>query len=55
MRQPGSSVKPMVYLTALEMGISPNQMISNSELSIQVGDKLWEPEIRAAISAGRCR
>jgi penicillin-binding protein 1A len=44
MRQPGSSVKPMVYLTALEMGISPNQMISNSELSIQVGDKLWEPE-----------
>jgi penicillin-binding protein 1A len=44
MRQPGSSVKPMVYLTALEEGISPNQMISNSELSIQVGNQLWEPE-----------
>jgi penicillin-binding protein 1A len=44
MRQPGSSVKPMVYLTALEAGISPNQMISNSELSIQVGNSLWEPE-----------
>jgi len=44
MRQPGSSVKPMVYLTALEAGISPNQMISNSELSIQVGNTLWEPE-----------
>ena len=44
MRQPGSSIKPMVYLTALEEGISPNQMISNSELSIQVGNTLWEPE-----------
>jgi penicillin-binding protein 1A len=44
MRQPGSSVKPMVYLTALEQGISPNQMISNSELSIQVGNQVWEPE-----------
>jgi penicillin-binding protein 1A len=44
MRQPGSSFKPMVYLTALEAGISPNQMISNSELSIQVGNTLWEPE-----------
>ena len=44
MRQPGSSVKPMVYLTALEAGISPNQMISNSELSITVGNEVWEPE-----------
>ena len=44
MRQPGSSVKPMVYLTALEAGISPNQMISNSELSITVGNQVWEPE-----------
>ncbi len=30
-RQPGSSFKPMVYLTALEAGISPNQMISNAD------------------------
>ncbi len=43
MRQPGSSFKPMVYLTALEAGISPNQMISNSELSIVVGNEVWEP------------
>jgi penicillin-binding protein 1A len=42
-RQPGSNFKPMVYLTALEAGISPNQMISNSELSIQVGNTLYEP------------
>jgi penicillin-binding protein 1A len=44
LRQPGSSFKPMVYLTALEEGLSPNQMISNSELSIQVGNTLYEPE-----------
>jgi penicillin-binding protein 1A len=44
MRQPGSSFKPMVYLTALEEGIPPTQMISNSELSIQVGNTTYEPE-----------
>ncbi len=44
MRQPGSNFKPMVYLTALEAGISPNQMISNSELSITVGNSVYEPE-----------
>jgi penicillin-binding protein 1A len=43
-RQPGSSFKPMVYLTALEAGLSPNQMISNSELSIMVGNTPYEPE-----------
>ncbi len=44
MRQPGSSIKPMVYLTALEAGLTPNQMISNSPLSIVVGDDVWEPD-----------
>ena len=44
MRQPGSNFKPMVYLTALEAGISPNQMISNSELSITVGNTVYEPD-----------
>jgi penicillin-binding protein 1A len=47
-RQPGSNFKPMVYLTALEAGISPSQMISNSELSIQVGNTVWEPENSSA-------
>ena len=42
-RQPGSSFKPMVYLTALQAGLSPNQMISNSELSIVVGNETYEP------------
>ncbi len=44
MRQPGSNFKPMVYLTALEAGISPSQMISNSELSITVGNSVYEPD-----------
>ena len=42
-RQPGSSFKPMVYLTALQAGISPNAMISNSELQIVTGTEVWEP------------
>jgi penicillin-binding protein 1A len=44
MRQPGSSFKPMVYLTALQAGLSPNQMISNSPLTIMVGNQAYEPE-----------
>ena len=43
MRQPGSSFKPMVYLTALQAGLSPNQMISNAELSIMVNGTPYEP------------
>ena len=44
MRQPGSSFKPMVYLTALQAGLSPNQLISNSPLTIMVGNTAYEPE-----------
>jgi penicillin-binding protein 1A len=44
MRQPGSSFKPMVYLTALEAGLSPGQMISNSELTIVTGGTEYSPE-----------
>ncbi len=43
-RQPGSSFKPMVYLTALEAGLSPNQLISNSELTIMIGNTAYEPD-----------
>ena len=43
-RQPGSSFKPMVYLTALQAGIPASQMISNSELSIVTGNTAYEPE-----------
>ena len=38
-RQPGSSFKPIVYLTALEQGISPSQRFLDGPL--QIGD--WRP------------
>ena len=33
-RQPGSSFKPMVYLTALEKGISPSQRFLDAPIVI---------------------
>jgi penicillin-binding protein 1A len=39
-RQPGSSFKPFVYLAALEMGISPDDIFQDEP--IQVGD--WSPQ-----------
>lgn len=39
MRQPGSSFKPFVYLTAMEQGISPSQEFQDSAVSY--GD--WHP------------
>jgi penicillin-binding protein 1A len=43
-RQPGSSFKPFVYLTALEQGISPSQTFSNSPLTITTNGETWEPQ-----------
>ena len=37
MRQPGSSFKPMVYLTALEHGMSPSQKILDAPIVIDAG------------------
>jgi penicillin-binding protein 1A len=34
MRQPGSAFKPIVYLTAIEQGLSPDDMISDEPLTI---------------------
>ena len=42
-RQPGSSFKPMVYLTALEHGISPSQVFLDAPIVIDTGGGRWRP------------
>lgn len=45
-RQPGSSFKPFVYLTALESGFSPTSIILDGPVSLPQGPGLpmWEPK-----------
>ena len=43
MRQPGSSFKPFVYLTALEQGIPPNQRYLDGPIEIQTPQGIWRP------------
>ncbi len=43
-RQPGSSFKPMVYLTALESGMSPSQRVLDAPFVQNLGAAgVWEP------------
>ena len=42
-RQPGSSFKPMVYLTALEQGISPSQRYLDAPLVLTTAEGKWRP------------
>ncbi|MDR3539205.1 MAG: PBP1A family penicillin-binding protein [Acetobacteraceae bacterium] len=42
-RQPGSSFKPMVYLTALEHGISPSQRFLDAPIVVDTPDGRWRP------------
>jgi penicillin-binding protein 1A len=42
-RQPGSSFKPFVYLTALEKGISPSQRFLDAPIVVNTPDGLWRP------------
>lgn len=43
MRQPGSAFKPIVYLTALNQGYRPNDMIVDEQLTHWSGGKNWTP------------
>ena len=42
-RQPGSSFKPFVYLTALEKGISPSQRFLDAPIVVDTPDGKWRP------------
>ena len=43
-RQPGSSFKPFVYLTALEEGLPPNQRFSDTPIELPMGNgQTWRP------------
>jgi len=42
-RQPGSSFKPFVYLTALERGISPSQRFMDAPIVIATAEGRWRP------------
>ncbi len=45
MRQPGSSFKPFVYLTAMEQGISPSQRFLDGPFVLDMGAAgQWKPE-----------
>ncbi|WP_343717603.1 penicillin-binding transpeptidase domain-containing protein, partial [Inquilinus sp.] len=43
-RQPGSTFKPFVYLTALEAGYTPATIIDDAPITIDVGTTDWTPE-----------
>jgi len=42
-RQPGSSFKPMVYLTALEQGVSPSQRFLDGPFVLNTPSGVWRP------------
>ena len=42
-RQPGSSFKPIVYLTALEKGVSPSQRFLDAPIVVDTPDGRWRP------------
>ncbi len=42
-RQPGSSFKPIVYLTALQQGYRPTDTIDDAPVVFRFGDKIWRP------------
>lgn len=51
-RQPGSSFKPFVYLTALKAGFSPSQKVLDAPFTLQVGKERWQPNNYAMTFSG---
>ena len=43
MRQPGSSFKPYVYITALENGVPPNQRFLDGPIEVSTAQGVWRP------------
>lgn len=45
-RQPGSAIKPIVYLAALEYGVTPNSLFNDGEIELDQGSHLdkWKPK-----------
>lgn len=43
-RQPGSSFKLFVYLSALEAGYTPQTTVTDAPIAMQVGNKAWTPD-----------
>ena len=43
-RQPGSVFKLFVYLAALEAGMTPESIVEDAPITLQVGNKTWSPD-----------
>ncbi len=43
-RQPGSSIKPFIYLIALNSGYSPQSKLVDMSRTFQYGNKVWKPK-----------
>jgi len=43
-RGPGSAFKPVIYLTALEQGFSPNDILIDEPIVFTFKNRVWEPQ-----------
>jgi len=42
-RQPGSAFKPIIYASVFERGYTPSSSVSNEQIEMRDGDKIWRP------------